>query len=123
MSARHNLRLHSPLKTILGKLGESYQAYCNTFKIHTMATCHRGSGQPLDKVTNTPRKEQPVVDTDIELQQDPHSKDVEQFEDLGHNNPDRLHVMTRELDNLHHCIHAEEREPSESLHHIEWELH
>ena len=73
-----------------------------------MATCHRGSGQPLDEVTNMPRKEQPVVDTNVELQEDPHSKDADQFEDLEHD--------------LCHHIHAEEREPTESLHCIESEL-
>ena len=77
---------------------------------------------PQIKVTNMPRKEQPVVDTNVEIQQNPHSEDSNQFEDLECNNPDRLHVITRELDDLCHHIHAEEREPMESLHCIEWEL-
>ena len=30
----HSLRLHSPLKTVFGKIGDTYQAYCNTYKTH-----------------------------------------------------------------------------------------
>ena len=100
MSAHCNLRSHSPLKTVLGRLGDTYQAYCNTYKTHTMATCHGGSGQPLDRVTTTPREEQPDVDTDVELQQDFHPEDTDQFENLEHNNHNRLHVITRELDDM-----------------------
>ena len=53
--------------------------------------------KPLERVTNIPREEQPVVDTDVELQQDFHPEDTDQFENLEHNNPDRLHAITREL--------------------------
>ena len=49
MSAHCNTILHSPLKTILGKFGDWYQAYCTTYKIHAMATCHRAAGCPLAK--------------------------------------------------------------------------
>ena len=43
---------HVPaLKTVLGRIRDTYQAYCNTFKTHTMATYHGGSRQPLDRVT------------------------------------------------------------------------
>ena len=87
-----------------------------------MATHHGGSGQPLDRVTNTPRDEQPDVDTDGELQQVFHPEDTDQFENLDHNNPNSLHVITRELDDLHQEIQAGEGQPTESLHCIEQEL-
>ena len=48
MSAHHNLRMHSPLKKVLNKLGDSYQTYVNTYKTHTMATHHRDTGQPSE---------------------------------------------------------------------------
>ena len=41
---RSNDRVHSPLKTLLGKLGDKYQSYCTTFKTHVMTTYHRGAG-------------------------------------------------------------------------------
>ena len=42
-----------------------------------MATHHGGSGQPLDGVTNMLREEQPLVDADVELQQDFHPEDTD----------------------------------------------
>ena len=100
MSAHHNLRSCSPLKTILGRIGDTYQAYCNTYKTHSMATHHGGLGQPLDRVTNMTREEQPVVDTNIEVPQDFNPEDTAHFEDIEHTNPTRLTVITRELDDL-----------------------
>ena len=49
MSECHSLRSCSPLKTVLGKIGDTYQACCNTYKTHAMATHHGGSGNPSDK--------------------------------------------------------------------------
>ena len=108
MSACHTFRSCSPLKTVLGRLEDTYQAYCNTYKTHAMATCHQGSGQPLDRVTTMPREKQPVVDTNVELQQDFHPEDTDQFENLEYNNPNRLHVIGRDKDDLHQTIQAEE---------------
>ena len=108
MSAHDNLRLLSPLKTVLGRIGDTYQAYCNTYKTHAMATYHGGSGQPLDRITNMTRQEQPVADTNVEVQQDFHPEDTAQFEVLEHNNPTRLTAITRELDDLCQRIQAEE---------------
>ena len=39
----------SLLKTMLGKLGDRYQGYCTVFKMHAVATHHRGAGCPLDR--------------------------------------------------------------------------
>ena len=47
MSAGHSTRSCSPLKMVLGKIRDWYQAFCTTYKTHTMATCHRGTGCPL----------------------------------------------------------------------------
>ena len=46
-------------------------------------------------------------------------EDTDQFENLEHNNSNRLHVITRELDDLHQRTQAEEGQPTGSLHHIE----
>ena len=108
MSAHCNLRLHSPFKTVLGRIGDTYQTYCNTYKTLTMVTQHGGSGQPLDRDTDITREEQPIVDTNIEVQQDFHPENTAPFEDVEHTNPTRLTFITRELDNLHQRIQAEE---------------
>ena len=41
---RSNNWVHSPLKTVLGKLRDKYQSFCATYKTHAMTTCHRGTG-------------------------------------------------------------------------------
>ena len=65
MLACPSLRSHSPLKTVFGKLGDTYQAYCNTYKTHAMATCHGGSGQPLDRDIDVTGEAHETTDTDI----------------------------------------------------------
>ena len=66
MSACCRLRLHTPLKTVFGKIGDTCQAYCNTYKTHTMATCHGGSGNPLDRGIDVTRETQTTIDTNVE---------------------------------------------------------
>ena len=58
MRAHCNLRLHSPPKTVFARIGDTYQAYCNTYKTHAIATHHGSSGQPLDRDTDMTREEQ-----------------------------------------------------------------
>ena len=100
MSAHCSLRLHSPLKTVFGKLGDTYQAHCNTYKTHAMATHHGGLGQPLDEDIHVTREAHETTDTDIQSVQDFHPADTDHFEDLQHNNPTKLTALTREIDDL-----------------------
>ena len=101
MSAFHSLRLHSPLKTVFGKIGNTYQAYCNTYKTHAMATHHGGSGKSLDRNIDMTRENQTTIDTDVEDTWEFHPVEVDHFEDLEHNNPAKLTPLTREVDDLH----------------------
>ena len=39
----------SPLKTVLGEIGDRYHAYCTTYNTHSMATHHGGTGHSLDR--------------------------------------------------------------------------
>ena len=72
----HELTLHSPLKTVFNKLGDMYQAYCNTYKAHvTMATHHGGTGQPLDRDI-TPHGQ------DIDIPNDYHHEDMDNLENM-----------------------------------------
>ena len=87
-----------------------------------MATCHGGLGQPLDRDNNMTREKQTVIVTNGEVTQDFHPEVSDHFEDLEHDNPTRLTAITRELDDLHHRIQAEEGQPMEALNHIEQEL-
>ena len=87
-----------------------------------MATHHGGLGQPLDRDSNVTREKQTVVVTNVEVMQDFHPEDTDHFEDLEHNNLTRLTSITRELDDLHQRIQAEEGQPTEALNCIEQEL-
>ena len=87
MSACHNLRLLSPLKTVLHKLGDSYQTYINTYKTHAMAAHHRGAGEPLDK--DSPPHEQ-CIDT---LNNYNH-KDMDNFKNVEQENHTTLKALT-----------------------------
>ena len=49
MSACHSTRMHSPLKTVLRKIRDKYQAFCTMYKTHTMVTHHGDTGHPLDR--------------------------------------------------------------------------
>ena len=57
MLACCNPRSRSPLKTVLNKLGDSYQTYINSYKTHTIAACHGGARQPLDRDPNLPEQD------------------------------------------------------------------
>ena len=100
MSACCSLRSHTPLKTVFGKIGGTYQAYCNTYKTHTMSAHHGGSGNPLDRDIDVTTETQTTKDTDVEYVQNFHPVETDHFEDLEHNNPAKLTALTRELDNL-----------------------
>ena len=82
-----------------------------------MATHHGGPGQPTDR--DIPAHE--TTDTDIEQAQEFHQVNANDFEESEPNNPARLTLITRELDNL--CQHVlAEGQPVEALHHIEHEV-
>ena len=67
-SAHCSLRSHSPLKTVFGKIGGTYQAYCHTYKTHAIATHHGGSGQHPNIDINTHK----TVDAESEHAQEFH---------------------------------------------------
>ena len=93
MSACCNLRPHSPLKTVFNKPGDTYQAYCNTYKTHTMTTCHGGAGQPLDRDITAQGKY-------IDIPNDYHHEDMDNFENMEQENLTNMKALTQDLDDL-----------------------
>ena len=101
MSAHHNTKLHSLLKTVLGKTGDWYHAYCTTYKAHTMATHHGGTGCPLDRGLDILTEDTQHADINNDST---HSSDAtvalggpeiaEHPADPAHNNQDRLMALT-----------------------------
>ena len=87
MSAHCNVRSHSLLKTVLSKLGDTYQAYHNTYKTHAMATHHGGAGQPLDRDTT-------LHGQDTDIPNDYHYEDMDNFENTEQENHTNLATLT-----------------------------
>ena len=128
MSASWGTGSHSPLKTLLGKFGDRYQAYCTTYKMDAMATCHGGAGCPLDRGMATHAEDPEHADIDNEsthrsnatvalgwLEAEGHPRDP------VYNNYDTLTALTREIYDLHQWVEAG-GQPAETLDHIEHEL-
>ena len=116
MSACHSLRLCSPLKKVFNKLGHSYQTYVHTYKTHTMATCHRGTGQSLEKDLN-PQEQ------DIDIPNDYQHEDMDGFENVEDENCTQLRDLTKEVDHLQLKVDATEGQPTEAMKCLECELH
>ena len=129
MSAQHNTRLHSPLKTILGKIGDQYQAYCTRYKMHAMATHHRGTGCPLARGLNILTEDPEHADIN---NGSTHRSDatvalggldaVGHPEDPVYNNQDRLTSLMREISDLYQRVAAGEGQPAGILDCIQCEL-
>ena len=93
MSTCHSLRSCAPLMKVLTKLENSYKTYVNIYKTHTMATHHRGTGQPLEKDRNP-------QDQDINIPNDYLHEDIDDFENVENENHTQLRDLTKEIDNL-----------------------
>ena len=93
MSACHSLRPHSPHKKVLNKLEDSYKTYVNTYKTHTMATHHRGTGQSLER---DPKPQE----QDIDIPNDYQHEEMDDFETLQNENQTQLSGLAKELDHL-----------------------
>ena len=117
MSAHRSLRSCSPLKTVFGKIGDTYQAYCNTYITHTVATCHGGSGSSLDRDIDMTTNDTNIVDTQYF-----NTTETNNSENLKYNNPAKLTALTRELDDLCQQVQDRECQPTETLNCIECEL-
>ena len=115
MPACLSLRSHSLLKSVLNKIGDSYQTYCSTYTTHTMDTCHEGAEQPSDRDPNLPEQ-----GTDIPTD---HLEDIDKFENVEHENHTTLKALSRNLDDLCHRIENADGQPMEAIHCLECELH
>ena len=112
MSTCHSLRSHSPLKKELTKLENFYQ----TYKTHTMATCHGGPGQPLEKDPN-------LQDQNIDIPNDYQHEDIDDFENVENENHTKLRDLTNEVDHLQHTTEVTKGQPTEAINHLECKLH
>ena len=129
MQAHHSTRSHSPLKTVLGKIRDRYQAYCTTYKMHAMATHHGAAGHLLDRGLDILAEDPEHADIDNEST---HSSEatvalgrpeaVGHLEDPVYGNQDKLTALTREINDLHQWVVGGQGQPAETLDYIECEL-
>ena len=129
MSACHHTRLHSPLKTVLGKIRNWYQAYCTIYKTYTVATHHGGEGCPQDRGLDALTEDPEHADIDSDSNHNSVTtvalggpEAVGHPEDPVYNDQDRLTALTREIHDLHQRVAAGKGQPAETLDHIQHEL-
>ena len=84
--------MHSPLKKVLNKIEDSYQTYMNSYKTHTMATCHGGTGKPSEKDSD-PQENDVAIHNEYQVE-------VHDFEKLEPHHHARLRDLTNEIDYL-----------------------
>ena len=80
-----------------------------------MATHHGGTEQPL-KMDPTPQAQ----DTNIPNN---YQEDIDDFENVEHENHMQLRELTNIVDHLQHKVEATKNQPTEAIHHLECELH
>ena len=107
--SKHSEPMSSPFKTVLGKIRDKYQTYCTTYRTHTMATCHRGPGCPLDRDINLHIEDSETTGLDNDNESTsgldavvalggPEAEDHPN--DLMHSNQAKLMVLMQELNGL-----------------------
>ena len=129
MSAHCSTRMCSSLKTMLRKIGDRYQTYSTSYKMHAMAACHGGTRCALNRGIDLHTEDPEPADIDNE---DTHSSDATVAlggpEAEGHpkdpiyNNHDKLAALMREINDLCKWVEAGEGQPAETLDCIEHEL-
>ena len=125
--------MDSPLKTVLRRIGDRYQAYCTTYETHAMAAHHRGAGCPVDRDIYLQIEDMEGINTgpDNDNESTSGSGTTIVFggsgvdghpSELIPSNQVKLTALMRELHDLCQQLDAQEGQPAEGLDHIEWEL-
>ena len=126
--------MHSPFKTMLGNIGDRYQAYCTMYKMHMLwLPTTGGAGHPIVRDFNLHIEDAEGInagldndnestigsDTTVALggpEADGHP------DELISSNQAKLTALIREINDLPQQVEAGEGQPAESLDCIEWEL-
>ena len=115
---------------MLEKIGDTYHTYCTVYKMHAMATCHGGTGHPIDRdinlyiedaeTTGISNENESISGWDTtsalggpEAEGNPN--------ELIHSKQAMLTALTREINDLHQRVEAR-GQLAEHLDCIEWEL-
>ena len=115
MSAHCSFQTHSPLKNVLNKIKDSYQTYVNSYKTHTMATYHGGTGKASEKDSD-PQENDVTIHNEYQA-------DTNNFENIEPDHHATLRDLTNEIGYLQQNIEANEAQPMDTISHIEHELY
>ena len=85
------------------------------YKTLTMATCHRGTGQPLEKDPNP-------QDQDIDIPNGYQHEDIDDFEYVENETHTWLRDLTNKVDHLQHKIEVAKGQPTDAINCLECEL-
>ena len=81
-----------------------------------MATCHGGTGQPMEKDHN-PQEQDTDITNDCQYEQ------MDNFENVDHEDHASLKALTRELGHLWQRVETTEGQPREGISQLECDLH
>ena len=107
MSACQKLQTRSPIKSILNKIGDSYQTYVNHYKTHVVATCCRGIGKPLENNSDP-------QDTNANIQ-DEYEADTNDLENIESDHQAGLRDLTLEIEQLWQTVEANDNDPMDAI--------
>ena len=131
---KSNDQVHSPLKTMLGKLRDKYQSYCTTYKTHAMTTHQEGTGhtgKDRDLGFHVEDTRGIAIGPNNNNESTSSSDSTLAFGvleadgclgDLLPSSQANLAILRREINSLQQYVEAQEGQPVDRLDHIEWEL-
>ena len=79
-----------------------------------MATCHRGIGKPLEKVSDP-------QETDVTIEEE-YQADINDFENIEPDHQAGLRDLTHEIEQLQQTVEANDNDPMDAICHIECKL-
>ena len=114
MLAHQRWGIHSLIKKLFYKLGNSYQTYTNFHKTHAMATCYSGIG---DTSMNNPESHD--MDSDSK---DNYQEDINDQEHVEFNPPVKLKHLTRVMEQLRQTVEDKDNDPMDAIKYLEQKL-
>ena len=119
--------MHSPIKTILGKIRNRYHTYCTVYKNHALATFHEGAGHPIARddlhvedpeATGMDNNNDSISGLDATVALDGLEAE-DNTDDLLPSNQAKLMALMRKINDLHQQVEDREGQPAEGLYCIE----
>ena len=110
--SKNSEQTHSPLKPMLGKIGDGYQTYCTTYKMYAMDNDHTGAGCSVGRDINLHIEDTEGINTGPDNDNESASgsdttiafggSEADGYpSELIHSNQAKLTALMREINDLH----------------------